>query len=336
MKIQWYPGHMTKAVRNMQQDVKIVDLIIEMVDARAPLSTRNPEIDALGRGKGRIVIMNKVDMADPAASAAWKAYYTAQGWECLTMDSRRRADIKELSSAMDRALAEKRERDKKRGILNRPVRAMVAGIPNVGKSTLINTIAGKSAAKTGNKPGVTRGNQWIRLNKNIELLDTPGITWPKFEDEHTGDMIAYIGSINDMIVNTQELALSMGAYLLEHAPDKLEKCYGYVSRNGAGAADECLPDDCVSQAGILSAGDIIAGMTPEDRKAWELIGCIARNRGCLAKGGEPDYEKAEAILINDFRSGKLGRITLELPPSQPDVPDATDKVKTPDTGEKTC
>jgi ribosome biogenesis GTPase A len=150
----------------------------------------------------------------------------------------------------------------------------------VGKSTLINTIAGKSAAKTGNKPGVTRGNQWIRLNKNIELLDTPGITWPKFEDEHTGDMIAYIGSINDMIVNTQELALSMGAYLLEHAPDKLESCYGYGSKCGA----------------------------------WELIGCIARTRGCLTKGGELDYEKAETILINDFRSGKLGRITLEWPP----------------------
>ena len=314
MKIQWYPGHMTKAIRNMQQDVKIVDLIIEMVDARAPLSTRNPDIDALGRGKGRIIIMNKADMADPVANAAWREYFIAQGWECVTADSRSRADIKELTAAMDRALAQKRERDRKRGILNRPVRAMVAGIPNVGKSTLINTIAGKGAAKTGNRPGVTKGNQWIRLNKGIELLDTPGITWPKFEDEHIGEMIAYIGSVNDMIVDKSELALSMGAYLIEMCPDRLESSYGYMpgvaekTAGTTGSEGQTASGDAAREAG--AAGDL----TPEQRESWRLLEHIARVRGCLARGGEPDYDKAQSILINDFRSGRLGRITLELPP----------------------
>ena len=303
MKIQWYPGHMTKAIRSMQQDVKVVDLIVEMVDARAPMSTRNPDIDALGRGKGRIIIMNKADMADPGANARWKEYFTSEGMECITMDSRKRADIKELTAAMDRALAQKRQRDMRRGIQNRPVRAMVAGIPNVGKSTLINTLAGKGAAKTGNRPGVTRGNQWIRLNKNIELLDTPGITWPKFEDEHVGEMIAYIGSVNDMIVNTSELALSMGACLLEICPDRLESCYGYV----AGSSEQSGCD------GMAHESRAVEGLTEKQSQAWGLIEHIARARGCLARGGEPDYEKAENILINDFRSGRLGRITLELP-----------------------
>ncbi len=304
MKIQWYPGHMTKAIRNMQQDVKIVDLIIEMVDARAPLSTRNPDIDALGRGKARIIIMNKADMADPAANAAWREYFISQGWECITADSRSRADMKELTAAMDRALAQKRERDRKRGILNRPVRAMVAGIPNVGKSTLINTIAGKGAAKTGNRPGVTRGNQWIRLNRGIELLDTPGITWPRFEDEHVGEMIAYIGSVNDMIVDRTELALSMAAYLLELCPDRLESCYGY----SAGSEEQAV---CAGESSETGAA---GGLTQGQAKAQRLIGHIAIVRGCLLRGGEPDYDKAQSILINDFRSGRLGRITLELPP----------------------
>ena len=278
MKIQWYPGHMTKAVRAMQEDIRIIDLIVELVDARAPLATRNPDIDKIGQGKGRIVILNKCDMAEDAANKKWKEYFISQGMECICMDSRKKADIRELSAAIDRASAAKRERDKKRGILNRPVRAMVCGIPNVGKSTLINTLAGKSAAKTGNKPGVTKGNQWIRLNKQIELLDTPGILWPKFEDEHVGEMIAFIGSVNDLIVNQSELAECMADYLMKIKPDVIAEAYGF-----------------------------------EGGKPHELIERIAQVRGCLKAGGEYDIAKAEQILINDFRSGRLGRISLEVP-----------------------
>jgi len=276
MKIQWYPGHMTKAIRNMQEDIKIIDLIIELVDARAPMSTRNPDIEKIGQNKARIIIMNKADMADQEENKRWKEYFKSQGYECICMDSRKRADMRELTAAIDRASQEKRERDRKRGIINIPVRAMVAGIPNVGKSTLINTIAGKAAAKTGNKPGVTKGNQWIRLNKNIELLDTPGITWPKFEDEHVGEMIAYIGSINDMIINSSELAQSIGEWLIARHPEALEKTYEY---------------------------------TGDDYQ--DFMNHLAKKRGCLLKGGELDYEKAENILINDLRSARLGNITLE-------------------------
>lgn len=283
MKIQWYPGHMTKAIRNMQEDVKIIDLIIEMVDARAPQATRNPDVDKLGQGKGRIIVLNKSDMADEKSNKLWRDYFVSQGFECMYMDSRKKADMRELMACIDRASAAKREKDKARGIINRPVRAMVAGIPNVGKSTLINTIAGKSAAKTGNKPGVTKGNQWIRLNKQVELLDTPGILWPKFEDEHVGEMIAYIGSVNDLIVNTSELSECLGKWMLNNKSDELKSSYG---KNG-----EYEIKDYIS-----------------------LMDAIVRSRGCLRPGGEPDYDKAENILINDFRSGRLGRITLEKVP----------------------
>ena len=198
MNIQWYPGHMTKAKRAMSKDVKIVDLIIEMTDARAPLATRNPDIDELGRGKARIIILNKADMAEDRANKLWEEYFKNLGYETLLMDSREKSKIKKLISVIDKACESKRERDKKKGILNRPIRAMVTGIPNVGKSTLINSIANRSMAKTGNKPGVTKGNQWIKLNKSVELLDTPGILWPKFEDEKIGEKIAFIGSINEI------------------------------------------------------------------------------------------------------------------------------------------
>ncbi len=283
MKIQWYPGHMTKAIRNMQEDIRVIDLIIEMVDARAPMATRNPDVDKLGQNKGRIIILNKADMADERSNKLWKDFFNSLGCECMYMDSRKKADMRELMACIDRASAEKRERDRARGIVGRPVRAMVAGIPNVGKSTLINTIAGKSAAKTGNKPGVTKGNQWIRLNKQIELLDTPGILWPKFEDEHVGEMIAYIGSVNDLIVNISELAECLGKWLLANVPVPLNDSY---NKDGA--------EDISDYRSLMDA--------------------IVKSRGCLRPGGGADYDKAESILINDFRSGRLGRITLEKVP----------------------
>lgn len=281
MNIQWYPGHMTKARRAMEADVRAVDMIIELVDARAPMATRNPDIGALGRGKERIIVMNKADLAEDKVTAAWSAAFRREGVECFMMDARSRKNLKKLFALIERACAAKRERDRKRGILNRPVRAMVAGIPNVGKSTLINTIAGKSSAKTGNRPGVTRGNQWIRLNQSVELLDTPGILWPKFEDQNVGAMIAFLGSINEMIVEPTELAAEFIRFL--RGRDKAEGLYRRYE----------LCDETVTESGLIAA--------------------IAIKRGCLLAGGEPDYAKASGIIMNEYRAGLLGRISLEEP-----------------------
>lgn len=186
MHFQWYPGHMTKAKRAMQEDIKLIDVIVELVDARIPGSSKNPDIDALANGKSRILLLNKSDMADPAQTARWKAYYEKQGFFVLAVNSTKRSELKAVNQLIQKACKEKIERDRKRGILNRPIRAMIVGIPNVGKSTFINSFAGKACTKTGNKPGVTKGKQWIRINKQVELLDTPGILWPKFEDQTVG------------------------------------------------------------------------------------------------------------------------------------------------------
>ena len=279
MNVQWYPGHMTKAKRQMQEDIKLIDLIIELVDARVPLSSRNPDIDELGKNKSRLILLNKSDLADERQNEAWKTYFQAKGFYVVKVDSRNGSGMKAINNVIQEACKEKIERDRRRGIKNRPIRAMVVGIPNVGKSTFINTFAGRACAKTGNKPGVTKGKQWIRLNKTLELLDTPGILWPKFEDQQVGLHLAMIGSINDEILNVEELALSVIDYLTAEYPGTLEKRFGFE------------------------------GMT--DRV--EILGEIARVRGCLKKGNELDYEKAARLLMDDFRSGKLGRITLEKP-----------------------
>ena len=286
MNIQWYPGHMTKAKRAMSEDIKIIDLIIEMTDARAPMASRNPDIDKLAGNKARLIILNKADTADEFVNRQWLKYFNSLGYECLLMDSRQKTDIKKLLSLIEKACSAKRERDKKRGIINRPIRAMVTGIPNVGKSTLINSISGKASAKTGNKPGVTKGNQWIRLNKNVELLDTPGLLWPKFEDEHVGEMLAFIGSINDMVVDTRELTTELIAWFLENKPETLEEVF--ESRSG---------------------------------NKFDVLTDIAKKRNCLAKGDEYDYDKAALIFINEFRSGKLGKISLEKPDITEGEPD---------------
>ena len=221
MQYQWYPGHMTKAKRQMQEDIKLVDLVIELVDARIPISSHNPDIDTLGRQKSRMVLLNKADLADEAKNQAWCDYYKKQGIFAVRLDARNRGGMKDVQSVIQDACREKIERNLKRGIINRPVRAMVAGIPNVGKSTFINSFAGKACAKTGNKPGVTKGKQWIRLNKQVELLDTPGILWPKFENQIIGMHLAYIGSIRDEIVNREELAFELLKELLERYPGLL-------------------------------------------------------------------------------------------------------------------
>lgn len=278
MNIQWYPGHMTKAKRAMKEDIKLIDLIIELVDARVPLASRNPDIDDLGAGKARMILLNKSDLADERANQAWASWFAEKGYTVLKVNSKSGAGLKQINGAVAEACKEKLERDKRKGILNRPIRAMVVGIPNVGKSTFINSFAGKACAKTGNKPGVTKGNQWIRLNKSLELLDTPGILWPKFEDQQIGIRLALIGSINDEILNKDELALELIRFLQKKYPSVLAERY---------------------QA--------------ESQDAVEVLGQIAKSRSCLKKGGELDYARASMLFLDDFRSGKLGRITLELP-----------------------
>ena len=277
MNVQWYPGHMTKAKRQMQEDLKLIDLIIELVDARVPISSRNPDIDSLGQNKERLILLNKADLADERQNEAWKEYFQNRGFHVVKVDSRSGAGMKQVHAMIQEACRDKIERDKKRGIKNRPVRAMVAGIPNVGKSTFINSFAGKACTKTGNKPGVTRGKQWIRLNKNVELLDTPGILWPKFEDQKVGERLACIGSIKDDLLNMEELALILITYLKERYPGVLEKRYG-----------------------VSEGGEALAVMEE-----------IAKVRGCVKKGDELDYAKTAGIIFDDFRSGKTGRITLE-------------------------
>ena len=219
MNYQWYPGHMTKARRMMQEDIKLIDLVIELLDARVPFSSRNPDIDKMGRDKARLILLNKSDLADEKSNEAWVAFFEAKGYCVRKINSRSGAGLKSINAAVLEACHEKIERDKRKGIKNRPVRAMVVGIPNVGKSTFINAYAGKACAKTGNKPGVTKGKQWIRLNKGLELLDTPGILWPKFEDQSVGMRLAMIGSIKDEILNTDELALNLIRFLMEAAFD---------------------------------------------------------------------------------------------------------------------
>lgn len=277
MNYQWYPGHMTKAMRMMQEDIKLVDLLIELVDARIPNSGRNPDIDRLGQNKSRLILLNKCDLADPIENDRWLEYYSAQGIQAVLIDSRKGTGLREIRNAVMTACEKKIERDRKRGIVNRPVRAMVAGIPNVGKSTFINAYAKKACTKTGNKPGVTKGKQWIRLDKSLELLDTPGVLWPKFEDELTGLHLAMIGAINDEILQPEELAGKVILLMQKEYPGKLQERYR-----------------------IDEKGDPV-----------EILTAVALKRGCLKKGGEADTEKAAGLLLEEFRGGVLGRITIE-------------------------
>lgn len=270
---------MTKARRMMQENLSLIDLVIELVDARIPLSSRNPDIDTMGKNKARLILLNKSDLADADLNQEWMEYFREMDIHAVEVNSKSGAGVRSIEAVVRVACKDKLERDRRRGILNRPVRAMVAGIPNVGKSTFINAFAGRACAKTGNKPGVTKGKQWIRLHKSLELLDTPGILWPKFEDQQAGLRLALIGSMNDEILQTEELALELIRFLRAAYGGVLSGRFG-VEENG---------DD------------------------FSVLREISIKRGCLLKGNEPDIRKASSILLEEFRSGKLGRITLERP-----------------------
>lgn len=279
MNFQWYPGHMTKAKRMMQENIKLIDLVIELVDARIPMSSRNPDIDELGKNKARLILLNKSDLADDKQTEEWIEFFKSKNYSVVKVNSKKGGGIKSIHGVIQEACKEKIERDRKRGILNRPVRAMVVGIPNVGKSTFINSLAGKACAKTGNKPGVTKGKQWIRLNKNVELLDTPGILWPKFEDQIVGLRLAFIGSIKDEIMNLEELAAELIGFLKANYPGVLNSKY---------EVNEAEANHYIS------------------------LSQIAENRHCLVRGSELDMSKAAILLLDDFRNGRLGKITLEF------------------------
>lgn len=293
MLVQWYPGHMNKARKMMENDVKLVELIIEIVDARCPLSSRNPDIDKFSKNKARLILLNKADLADKKISDAWKNYFKEKGISVVFLNSKNKEGLRNVMPAVKEACAERIRRNEAKGIKNQAIRAMVVGIPNVGKSTFINAISGKNVTKTGDRPGVTTGKQWIKLNSELELLDTPGILWPKFEDQEVAKRLAFIGSINDEILVTEEMAGDLLVYLYDNYPKLLEDRYGITPEVLLPLEDEDYEVFCTKQSLLLEK--------------------VARVMGCLKKGAEPDLFKASARFLDDFRGGRIGKISLERP-----------------------
>ncbi|PKG25188.1 ribosome biogenesis GTPase YlqF [Niallia nealsonii] len=278
MTIQWFPGHMAKARRQVTEKLKLVDIIFELVDARIPQSSRNPMIDEIIQHKPRLVLLNKADMADKEKTKAWIAYFQKQGIKAIAINSQAGVGMKEITALAKEVLAEKFDRMKAKGVRPRAIRAMIVGIPNAGKSTLINRLAKKNIAKTGNTPGVTKAQQWIKVGKELELLDTPGILWPKFEDQNVGLKLALTGAIKDTILNLQDIAIYGLRFLEKEYPARLKERYQLKE----------IPEDIV-----------------------ELFDQIGQVRGCLTGGGIVDYDKVTELVIRDIRSEKLGPLTLE-------------------------
>ena len=289
MNIQWYPGHMTKAKRAMKEDIKLIDLIIEVVDARVPLASRNPDIDELGKGKARLILLNKSDLSSERYNEAWTSWFKEKGYFVVKINSRSGAGIKQINGVVQEACKEKIERDRRRGIMNRPVRAMVVGIPNVGKSTFINTFAGSARAKAADRPGVTKGKQWVSTEK-FDLLDMPGVLWKKFDSKTTASNLAFIGSIKDDILDVEELAMNLLDEVRRNYPDLVAQRYKLDAETMA------LPP-------------------------YELMEAIGRKRGLLVRGGEVNTERCAIMLVDEFRACKWGRISLECPPQRDDLAD---------------
>ena len=286
MNIQWYPGHMTKTRRQIEADLKQVDAVCEIVDARIPMSSRNPDIDAICGNKPRMIVLNRMDLADPAATSRWKAYFEKKGMAVIATDCKTKRGISGFTPAVRTACAEKLARDAAKG-MNRPLRVMVVGIPNVGKSTLINQISGRKGAKAENRPGVTRGKQWVTVDAGLQLLDTPGILWPKFEDPEVGMMLAFTGAVKEGVIDVEELACRLLELLLSFYPQTLAERYKVEA--------------------------------PQGTPGYELLEMAGKNRGYLLSRGEIHTERMAKVLLDEFRSGKLGKFTVEQPKEEDHV-----------------
>ena len=280
MNIQWYPGHMTKTRRQIEADLKLVDAVCEIVDARIPISSRNPDIDAICGSKPRIVVLNRMDLADPEATKRWAAYFKNKGMAVVITDCKTRRGINDFVPAARSVLKEKLERDAARG-MTRPMKVMVVGIPNVGKSTLINQISGRKGAKAENRPGVTRGKQWVTVDASLQLLDTPGILWPKFEDPNVGLMLAFTGAVKENVIDIEELSTRLMELLWKYYPQVVMDRYGV----------EAEPD----------------------MPGYELLELAGKKRGYLMSGGVVNTERMAKVLLDEYRAGKLGRLTFEEP-----------------------
>ncbi|TDL89654.1 ribosome biogenesis GTPase YlqF [Vibrio vulnificus] len=280
MTIQWFPGHMAKARREVTEKLKLIDIIFELVDARIPASSRNPMIDEIIQHKPRVILLNKADMADPAKTNMWLEHYKSQGKTAIAINSQAGNGLNQITAASKNLLKDKYERMESRGIKPRAIRAMIVGIPNVGKSTLINRLAKKNIAKTGNTPGVTKAQQWIKVGKELELLDTPGILWPKFEDQKVGLKLALTGAIKDTILNLHEVSLYGLRFLEKEYPERLKSRYNL----------EVIPQETL-----------------------ELFDAVGKFRGCLASGGFIDYDKTAELVVREIRSEKMGPLTFEVP-----------------------
>lgn len=289
MNIQWYPGHMTKTRRQIEADLKNVDIVVEIIDARIPVSSRNPDIDAITAGKPRLVVLNRADQADPAGNRAWGAWFRKKGWSVLETDAKTGAGVNQFSRVVQEVLKDQIARWQEKGLVGRPMRAMVVGVPNVGKSTFINKVARKKSAKASDRPGVTRGKQWVTVDRGLELLDTPGILWPKFEDVETGMRLAFTGAVKDDIMDVETLGCHLMAFLGTQYPNVLVESYR-LKEVPAREAEE---------------NEVAYG--------YRLLEACAQKRGMRISGGEFDTERMARVLLDEYRGGKLGRFTLELP-----------------------
>ncbi len=284
LQIQWYPGHMTKTRRMMESDLRLVDAVCEIVDARIPVSSRNPDLDSICGDKPRMIILNRIDMADPARTKQWAAWFKARGMAVIQTDCKSRKGITDFAPALRRLLADKLRRYAEKGMAGKPLKVMVVGIPNVGKSTFINQVAGRKGAKAENRPGVTRGKQWVTVDQGLLLLDTPGILWPKFEDPDVGVRLAFTGAVKDDILDLESLAARLAGVLWRNYPEAMRARYKLDP-----APDVSDPD---------------------------LLLEIGKRRGYLISGGEIDLERTSRVLLEEYRAAKIGRFTLELPPAE--------------------